>query len=180
MNRQEIIDMAIEAGFRAPTPSDGCMGLAFDFRDGTDTGASLEKFATLVAAKERERCKAACEEVKDKSRNSLFRSGAAICSGAMDVHSILREAAAQKTERAEQLPGEQDCIRVMVQARLRLQELGWSDITYAPKDGTYFESITAGFAGPADCCHLGSGFFIAEGGDLWPAKPMMYRLKAQS
>lgn len=61
MNRQEIIDIAIEAGFRAPTPSDGCMGLAFDFRDGTDTGASLEKFAALVAAKERNACAKVCD-----------------------------------------------------------------------------------------------------------------------
>jgi hypothetical protein len=44
MNREDIIRMAREAGFREPAPSDGCMGLAFDYRDGNDTGASLERF----------------------------------------------------------------------------------------------------------------------------------------
>jgi hypothetical protein len=51
---QDIIEMARQAGFRHPNPHDGYMGLAFDRRDGTDTGPSLEAFAKLVAAKERE------------------------------------------------------------------------------------------------------------------------------
>ncbi len=63
MNREDIIRMAREAGFREPAPSDGCMGLAFDYRDGNDTGASLERFAALVAAAERE----ACAKVADAS-----------------------------------------------------------------------------------------------------------------
>ena len=56
MDREEIIRMAREAGFCEPNPHDGYMGLAYDYRDGTDTGASLERFATLVAAHEREAC----------------------------------------------------------------------------------------------------------------------------
>ena len=50
MNREDIIRMAREAGFREPNPHDGCMGVAYDYRSGTDTGASLERFAKLVAA----------------------------------------------------------------------------------------------------------------------------------
>lgn len=53
MTRDDIIRMAREAGFREPNPHDGCMGMAYDYRDGTDTGASLERFAALVAAAER-------------------------------------------------------------------------------------------------------------------------------
>ena len=54
MTRDEIIRLAKEAGFHDPTPADGYMGLAFDYRDGTESGASLERFAALVAAAERE------------------------------------------------------------------------------------------------------------------------------
>jgi len=56
MTRDDTIRMAREAGFREPNPHDGCLGLAYDYRDGTDTGASLERFAALVAAAEREAC----------------------------------------------------------------------------------------------------------------------------
>ena len=55
MNREDIIAMAQEAGFREPNPHDGCMGIAYDYRDSSDTGASLERFAALVASAERER-----------------------------------------------------------------------------------------------------------------------------
>ena len=55
MDREEIIRMALEAGFCEPNPHDGYMGLAYDHRDGADTGASLERFAALVAAAEREK-----------------------------------------------------------------------------------------------------------------------------
>lgn len=56
MTRDEIIRLAKEAGFHDPSPDDGYMGLAFDYRDGADSGASLERFAALVAAAEREAC----------------------------------------------------------------------------------------------------------------------------
>ena len=62
IDRDDIIKLAREAGFREPNPHDGCMGLAFDYRGGTDTGASLERFAALVAKNEREACAKACEE----------------------------------------------------------------------------------------------------------------------
>ena len=98
----------------------------------------------------------------------------------VNVHELLREAEAQKAARAEQLPTEQDCIRMMVQCRLRLIELGWRSGEYAPKDGTGFVGINAGWAGPAEYQHLGSGFFIAEGGDWWPAPPpLVFKLKGE-
>lgn len=93
----------------------------------------------------------------------------------IDVHEILRVAEEQKKLRAKQLPDYQECIRLMIQIRLRLEEMGWKSGTYAPKDGTYFEAIVAGFAGPSQCVWLGSGFFIADKGDLWPAEPFMWR-----
>ena len=61
INRDSIIRMALEAGFKTPAPNDGFMGGVYDYREGTDTGASLEHFAALVAAKEREACAKVCE-----------------------------------------------------------------------------------------------------------------------
>ena len=96
----------------------------------------------------------------------------------VDVHELLREAQQQKAARAQQLPTEQDCIRMMVQCRLRLLELGWRSGEYAPKDGTAFVGINAGFSGPAEFQHLGAGFFIAEGNDWWPASsPLVFKPK---
>jgi hypothetical protein len=95
----------------------------------------------------------------------------------IDVHAILRKAEEQEAARAEQLPTEQDCIRMMIQCRLRLMELGWRSGELAPKDGTNFTGINAGFTGPAEYTHLGAGgFFIAEAGDWWPApRPLVFK-----
>lgn len=97
---------------------------------------------------------------------------------AIDIHAILREAEEQKAARAEQLPTEQDCIRMMVQCRLRLLDLGWRDGMFAPREGE-FEGINAGYRGPVICQHLGSGgFFTADGGDWWPTpRPIVFRAK---
>lgn len=93
----------------------------------------------------------------------------------VDVHSLLREAEDQKAARAEQLPTAQDCIRVMVQCRLRLMELGWKSGEYAPKDHV-IEGINAGFTGPLEYQYLANGWFTAGGGDWWPApRPLVFR-----
>lgn len=94
----------------------------------------------------------------------------------IDVDKLLRTAEEQKAARAAQLPTHQDCIRLMIQIRLRLEELGWRSASYAPKDRP-FEAIVAGYGGPSECQWLGSGFFIADGGDLWPAQPFYFREK---
>lgn len=94
---------------------------------------------------------------------------------AVDVHDLLRDAEAHKLARAIQFPTEQDCIRMMVQCRLRLLELGWQSGEYAPKDRE-IEGINPGFSGPAIYRHLGSSWFIASPGDWWPApRPLVFR-----
>lgn len=99
----------------------------------------------------------------------------------MDVHSILRDAKAQKAARAEQMPTEFDCLRVMTQAHLRLKDLGWREACYAPKDGSYFDAIEPGCSGIQECCYLGEWprgtFFASYGGDLWPCRPSLFRPK---
>lgn len=93
----------------------------------------------------------------------------------VDVHDLLRQHDEQKQARAEQFPTEQDCIRMMIQCRLRLEELGWRSISYAPKEST-FEAITPGYGGPSECMWMGSCFMVADHGDWWPAQPAWWRL----
>ena len=99
---------------------------------------------------------------------------------AVDVHEILRQADEQRQARAEQLPTEQDCIRLMVQCRLRLEELDWRSIDYAPKQkGKPIDAIVPGWPGVKECHWLGSSWFAAEAGDLWPVEPAWFKVRAQ-
>jgi hypothetical protein len=52
-----VIEMAREAGFHSPVRADGYMGLAYDRREGRETGGSLERFAGLVRADQDEKYK---------------------------------------------------------------------------------------------------------------------------
>ena len=71
MNRDDVTRMAREAGFREPNPHDGCMGIAYDYRDSSDTGASLERFAALVASAEREACAGLRKEVALQGKHTV-------------------------------------------------------------------------------------------------------------
>lgn len=61
MNRETIIQMAREAGAGAAVTMSGIA--AAEFR-----GGALERFAALVAAKEREECAKVCEDMHDEDR----------------------------------------------------------------------------------------------------------------
>lgn len=47
----------------------------------------------------------------------------------------------KKAERASNMPTADDALGVLFRAYQRLQELGWRDIIYCPKDGTEFAAI---------------------------------------
>ena len=59
---KSIIELAKQAGFKDPVPADGYMGLAYDYRSGTDSGGSLERFAALVRAAALEEAAGVCDE----------------------------------------------------------------------------------------------------------------------
>ncbi len=84
--------------------------------------------------------------------------------------------------RAEILPDEYACLRVMMDAYQRLKELGWNDIIYCPKDGTEFDAIEFGSTGMHTARYEGEWpnghWWIAEAGDLYPSRPVMYRAGA--
>lgn len=74
MNREDVIRMARESEI-------------IDFRDASDDRhvaqmvEFLQRFAALVAAAEREACASIVAEMRNKSRNHLFRSALAIAAG---------------------------------------------------------------------------------------------------
>jgi hypothetical protein len=93
-----------------------------------------------------------------------------------DISEILRKAEEERVARAALLPTEQDCIRLMMECRQRLIELGWQSGEYSPKDGRYFQGIEAGFAGPSSFTHLGETFFVFDGSDMWPSeRPLVWK-----
>lgn len=90
-------------------------------------------------------------------------------------------AAAEKAKaaRAEAMPTEQDAINVMWSAYHRLQELGWRDAIYCPKDGTTFRAIEPGSTGIHESAYQGEwpngSWVIYEAGDAWPSYPCLFR-----
>lgn len=79
MTTDDIIELAKQAGFKDPTPADGYMGNAYDYRDGKDSGGSLARFAALV------RAAALAEQPEQPEQETgnwiVYNSGAEVASG---------------------------------------------------------------------------------------------------
>lgn len=88
-----------------------------------------------------------------------------------------------KQARADEMPTEQDALKVLFRAYERLKELGWNDALYSPKDGSSFDSISVGSTGIHRCHYEGAWpdgrYWVEDGGDLWPAEPVLYRRTAE-
>jgi hypothetical protein len=98
---------------------------------------------------------------------------------ASEANAIMAAVEAADKRRAELMPDEQAAIRMMFEARMRLMELGWNDATYCPKDGSEFDAIEPGSTGIHRCHYSGEWpnghWWIAEDGDLYPSRPVLYR-----
>jgi hypothetical protein len=93
-----------------------------------------------------------------------------------EVFAILK---AEEAQRALELPTDQDAIRVLLNAHLRLKELGWDDAIYCPKDGSLFEALEAGRTESGLCQYLGvwpnGRWWMHEVSGLWPSYPILWR-----
>lgn len=98
-----------------------------------------------------------------------------------EATALIAASDAAKARRAEQMPDEQAAINAMFEGWLRLKELGWKEAIYCPKDGTLFDAIESGSTGIHECRYDGdwpSGhWWIVADGDLWPSRPVLFRLK---
>lgn len=97
-----------------------------------------------------------------------------------EADALLEAAEKQKLQRAERMPDEQAAIKTLFDAWLRLKELGWSNPIYCPKDGSAFQVIEAGSTGIFRCTYQGKwpegSWWVEDGGDLYPSRPMLFRL----
>jgi hypothetical protein len=100
-----------------------------------------------------------------------------------EAEAIFEAADKETAARAEKMPDEKAAMRVMFDAWLRLKELGWSEASYCPKDGTPFKAIEAGSTGIFDCHYDGEWpngtWWIADAGDLWPSRPILFKLNPE-
>jgi hypothetical protein len=91
---------------------------------------------------------------------------------------LMKSANEAKEQRAKDMPDEAAALQVMMSAFTRLKELGWRDGTYAPRNNVLFDAIEVGSTGIHECVRRPQGdFWIAANGDLWPSRPILYRLR---
>lgn len=102
----------------------------------------------------------------------------------MTALQILEQAKAEQAKRAADMPTEAEALSVLFQAYQRLRELGWRNAIYCPKDGSTFDAIEAGSTGIHRCTYEGEWpngrWWIYEGGDIWPASPILFKEKANT
>lgn len=108
-----------------------------------------------------------------------FRHEPLLASEATRIMARLDEA---KKRRAEMMPTEEDAARQMWEAYHRLEELGWRNVTYCPRDGRVLMFIEAGSSGiheghcdDQDQAHRRPTVWLHDHGDLWPSQPLLYR-----
>lgn len=89
----------------------------------------------------------------------------------------------EKAARSALLPTEQDAINMIAECHTRLKELGWNDAIYCPKDGSEFDAIEVGSTGIHKCHYTGEWpnghWWIADESDVWPSRPIMYRVSEE-
>ena len=98
-----------------------------------------------------------------------------------EANALWEQIKAAKAEREELMPDEETAIKVMMDAYQRLKDLGWSNPVYCPKDGSVFKVLELGSTGKHDCIYRGEwpegGWWILEGGDIWPSRPALFKPK---
>jgi hypothetical protein len=88
---------------------------------------------------------------------------------------------AKKAEerRAELMPDEHAAVNMLFEATQRLEDLGWQDAIYCPKDGSSFQVIEPGSTGfhRAHYCGewLKGTWWIEEEADMGPSRPILWK-----
>lgn len=112
-----------------------------------------------------------------------MEDGSHVALSSVDAAALWRRAEEVEQARAALWPTEQDAISAMTDAHHRLKSLGWNDAIYCPKDGTVFEVIEAGSSGIHECHYSGEWpkgtWWVHGAGDLWPSRPILFRLIAK-
>jgi hypothetical protein len=93
---------------------------------------------------------------------------------------VAKRAGTLLRHREKTMPDEHVALAHMFAAFERLRDFGFREIMYCPKDGTIFDAVEAGSTGIHRCHYDGDWpkgtWWIHDAGDLWPARPILYRL----
>lgn len=96
-----------------------------------------------------------------------------------EADAMLSAAERAREQRAANMPDEKTALTVMFDAWQRLNELGWRNAIYCPKDGSKFLAIEAGSTGVHECVYHGEwptgSWWIVADGDLWPSRPILFK-----
>lgn len=72
-----------------------------------------------------------------------------------------------------------EALHLCFQGFQRLTELGWQEAMYCPKDGSTFLVCCPGSTGIFRGHYYGEwptgGWMVEDGGDWWPASPMLWK-----
>ena len=94
---------------------------------------------------------------------------------------LLAAFARKDAEQAERMPDDKAALNQMHDAYTRLEKLGWRSAIYCPKDGSPFDAIEAGSTGIFTCHYEGEwpsgSWWMEDGGDLWPSRPILFRAR---
>lgn len=95
-----------------------------------------------------------------------------------EADALWERAEQHQRQRAADMPTEEAAVTTMMQAWLRLKELGWKEARYVPADTKEWHLIEIGSSG----IHVGHRmegerdcWWIAEAGDLWPSRPCLVK-----
>lgn len=101
-----------------------------------------------------------------------------------EADEIMAHIAAREAKRAADMPDERAAIDAMFEAFQRLKELGWREARYCPKDGSSFDVIEPGSTGIHRGHYEGTwptgSWWLEDGGDLWPSRPILFRLDPEA
>lgn len=130
--------------------------------------------------RDRERRRAAGGAVTEFQGWMTLADGSHVPLPSEQAQKIYDAAMAARSKRAADMPDVETALRVMTEAYHRLEELGFRNAVYCPKDGSAFEVIEAGSSGIHRCSYHGDwptgSWWVEDNGDLWPSRPILYRL----
>jgi len=85
---------------------------------------------------------------------------------------LVRQSEREKRQRARDMKTVKEALEVAWRGWKRLQDLGFNDACYCPKDGTPFEVVEWGSTGIFRCTYEGKWpdglYMVEDGGDIWP------------
>lgn len=91
-----------------------------------------------------------------------------------EYDAIIEASEAHEAKMAALMPDTESAVQMLYNAYERLKAFGWRPMMYAPK-GDVAETICVGSTGIFAAQWLGNGWFVEDGGDLWPDDPILYR-----